>query len=153
MSRRPCRAEQCITQGDNNPHTRAQSYCIARLNHLLNRGKLTSITNNINSFRAPRGILLLRVHGLNVSPPTIIKQTSSAGPFHAWVYSTCRTVVWKVSAAEDVIVCNKFCNKVKVELACRCGGARGRADPESGKATLRQSLFISRNIKWRMSGW
>lgn len=61
-------AAQCITQGDNNPHTRVQSYCVAQLNHLLNRGKLTSITNNINSFSAPRGILLLGARGLDVSP-------------------------------------------------------------------------------------
>lgn len=35
-------------------------------------------------------------------------------------------VVWKVSVAADVIVCNKFCNKVKVELACCCVNARGK---------------------------
>lgn len=40
-----------------------QSYCIVQLNHPLNRGKLTSITNNINSFSAPRGILLLGAQG------------------------------------------------------------------------------------------
>lgn len=34
-------------------------------------------------------------------------------------------MVWKVSVATDIIVCNKFCNKVKVELACCCGSARG----------------------------
>ena len=55
-----CHSELCsVTHRDNNPHTIVQSYCIARLNHLLNRGKLTSITNSINSLSAPRGILLL----------------------------------------------------------------------------------------------
>lgn len=65
--------------------------------------------------------------------PTIIKQTSSPGPFHARVYSTRRTVVWKASVAEYVIVCNKFCNKVKVELACCCGSARGEQTPRVEK--------------------
>ena len=65
--------------------------------------------------------------------PTIIKQTSSPGPFHALVYSTRRTVVWKASVAEYVIVCNKFCNKVKVELACCCGSARGEQTPRVEK--------------------
>lgn len=132
---------------------RAQSSCIAQLNHLLNRGKLTSITNNINSFSAPRGILLLGVQGLNVGLPTIIKQTSSPGPSPARVYSTCRAVVWKDSAAEDIIACNKFCNKVKVELARCCGGAAGGNQSLSGKATFRHSLFFSTNIKCRVSRW
>lgn len=131
---------------------RAQSSCIAQLNHLLNRGKLTSITNNINSLSAPRGILLLGVQRLNVGLPTIIKQTSSAGPSPARVYSTCRIVVWKASVAEDIIACNKFCNKVKVELACCCGSAGGNQSP-SGNVTFRQSLFLSRNIKCRVSRW
>lgn len=114
------------TQRHQSPHNSTILLYISQLNHLLNRGKLTSITNNINSFSAPRGILLLGAQGLNVSLPTIIKQTSSPGPFHARVCSTCQTVVWKVSVAADIIVCNKFCNNVKVELACCCGSARGK---------------------------
>lgn len=126
MPRLPCRASQRITQEDNSPHTRPQSYCIVQLNHLLNRGKLTSITNNINSFSAPRGILLLRAEGWMLAFQQSLNKHPLQDLFHAWVRSTCRAAVWKVSAAADVIVCNKSYNKVKVELACCCGGARGK---------------------------
>lgn len=35
-------------------------------------------------------------------------------------------MVWKASACADIIVCNKFCNKVKVELACCCVSGQGK---------------------------
>lgn len=116
--------QSCVLRTETTIPTQQHNPTIAQLYHLLNGGKLTSITNNINSLGAPRGILLLG--GPNVRLPTIIKQTSSPGPFHARVCSTCHTVVWKVSTASDVIVCNKFCNKVTVELACCCGNAGGK---------------------------
>lgn len=137
-----------VFQEDNSPHTRLQYYCIVHLNHLLNRRKLTSITNNINSSRASTGILFLGGAGLNVNLPTIIKQTSFLGPFHAWVRSACRSVLWKVSVATDVIACNKFCNKVKVERpSCCILAAFEASSPKDGKNTaLRQIMFVSRNL-------
>lgn len=154
MSRLSWRAVWSVTQEDNSPHTRLQSYCIVQLNHLLNRRKLTSITNNINTFSASAGILLLGGAGLNVNLLTIIKQTSSPGPFHAWVHSTCRSMVWKVSVATDIIACNKFCNKVRggTTQLLRPGSAWGIRPWRGEKTALRQNLFVSKKSKWNMSG-
>lgn len=98
----PCRAVLYVTMEDNNPYRTPQSHCIVELNHLLNRGKLTSITDNINSFSAHGGGA---VTGLNVNLPTIIKQTSPSRPFHARAHSTCGAEAWEVPEATEMTLC------------------------------------------------
>lgn len=150
MSTLPCRAVQCSARGDNNPHTRAQSFCIVQLNHLLNRGKLTSITNNINSFTAPRGILLLGGRGgwmlafqqsLNKHPLQDLSMPGSAPHVALWFGKSPqpRTLLYVTSSL----------NKVKVELACCCGSAQGERTLRVEKQPSDKVYSYLKILNWR----
>lgn len=77
--------------------------------------------------------------------PTITKQTSSPGPLHAQAHFTCRSAVWKVSVAADVIVCNKYFNKVKVELERLVRQCREASRPFRMERRLQtESIYIQK---------
>ena len=111
-------------------HKMARPYRIVHLNHLVNTGKLTSITNDMKNCWV---LASLWAPGAErASLPTIAKQTSSPRPSprrlgHSLML---QPGVWKASAARDLIVCNKHCNKVKVELARVHASIGGKQPPD-----------------------
>lgn len=144
MSRQP--SQTCA------PHyaMRQQSPRTARLNHLLNGEKLTSITFNMRCLVAARGFGLLGLQRLNVtaSPQSLNKHPLQDGPgsvphvaLRFGKSLQPRTLLYVTSSA----------TKLRWNWSRCRGSARGERTP-SGKVTFRQILSIARNIKWRMSG-